>query len=116
MATARDTFRLLALWGLCSVVALVLLVLVKILSERLIVASKLEEIGVWGIYVGIALEKLTELMLAPVTASRMVGLPEWLDFAAGLTVVGGWGIVGVVAIRWARRRFAGDRQRRPDSN
>jgi len=70
-------------------------------------ASKLEEIGVWGIYVGFALHTIAALMLTPITAiraTRLLGLPGWLDAVLGVAVVAAWGLFGVVLIGRFRRR------------
>ena len=94
-----------ACWILCSFAVLVLLVGVHVLADRLVVASKLEEVGVWALYVGVVLSGITQVMLTPVTASRLAGLPEWLDLALGLLTVAVLGAVCVVAVGRVRARF-----------
>jgi hypothetical protein len=104
--SGAGVLRLACLWILCSFAVLVLLVGVHVLADRLVVASKLEEVGVWALYVGVALSGVTQVMLTPVTASRLAGLPEWLDLALGLLTVA---ILGAVCVAVIGRVRAGSR-------
>jgi hypothetical protein len=72
---------------------------IEIAADRLIVAAKLQEIGIWGLYVGVALQKIAQTMLNPATASHIAGLPGWLDVALGVTIVAAWGAVTLALIR-----------------
>jgi hypothetical protein len=105
--SARELLRLCGLWVVCSVASLAFLILIQFVGDRLLMAAKLEQIGLWGIYVGLALHTIAAIMLTPASASRRyVTMPEWVDLALGLAAVAAWGMMGVVAIRWWRRRRA----------
>jgi len=71
-------------------------------ANRLVVAAKLEEIGAWGLYVGIVLRGFATAMLSPATASGIVGLPEWLDRASSVTIMAGWGAAAFAVVRRLR--------------
>lgn len=107
--TVRRPLRLFGLWLLCAVIAFGLLVSMQFVGDHLIVASKLEEIGVWGIYIGIALHTISTVMLTPVTAvpaMRRLEFPPWLDLLLGVIVISAWGAVGAVILDRIRRRRA----------
>ena len=100
--------QLIGLWALCSVGSLALLIGIEVAAGRLILAAKLKEIGVWGLYVGIPLQQIAQTMLAPATASRVRGLPGWLDVAFAALISATCGAASLALIRWlyraARRR------------
>ena len=95
--------RLTALWALCSACALAFFMGIEVGAGRLIIAAKVEEIGVWGIYVGVPLQQIAQAMLTPATASRVTGLPGWLDVVFGLTIAAVWGALALAVIHWLYR-------------
>ncbi len=98
----RRSLRPAALWVLCSAGAVAFFIGIESCANRLVVAAKLEEIGVWGFYVGIVLRGFANFMLTPVTASGIVGLPDWLDFALSVTIMAGWGAATFAVVRRLR--------------
>ncbi len=103
-AAGARILRLAGLWALCSAGVLVVLIAIQAGADRLVLAAKIEKIGVWGLYVGVALQWLANAILIPATASRIAGLPEWLDGVLGFTAIAAWGAAAAAAIRWAARR------------
>ena len=103
-AVGARILGLAGLWVLCSASALVVFIAIEAGAHRLVLAAKVEEIGVWGLYIGVPLQSFANAMLAPATASRIAGLPEWLHAALDLTAVPAWGAAAAAAIRWATRR------------
>jgi len=89
---------------LCSAGAVALFIGIETGANRLVLAAKAEEIGVWALYVGVAFRAFAEAMLSPLTASRIRGVPEWVDFVLSLTIMLIWGAAAAAAIRWATRR------------
>ncbi len=107
MNTTVGVPRLLSLaglWVLCSAGAVALFIGIETGANRLVLAAKAEEIGVWALYVGVAFRAFAEAMLSPLTASRIRGVPEWVDFVLSLTIMLIWGAAAAAAIRWATRR------------
>src|SRR5712692_296130 len=95
---------LAGLWVLCSAGAVALFIGIETGANRLVLVAKAEEIGVWALYVGVAFRAFAEAMLSPLTASRIRGVPEWVDFVLSLTIMLIWGAAAAAAIRWATRR------------
>jgi len=86
---------------MCSAIASGIFVGLKVVGDRLIVASKLEEVGVWGVYAGIALDRVSGVMLNPVRSicpAEGGGGPIWLDSSLTAMVIAAWGVAGVVLL------------------